>query len=100
MDWAELVYANNSEQDIRDLYNAANVVTRDQLTGGEDKIRLSGQMPDRHAVGGRKQGLCSAIPAMWHKFRSISSRVPRGRVGSVPGRPKDVEFRPLGGHGS
>jgi mannan endo-1,4-beta-mannosidase len=33
MAWAELVYANNSEQDIRDLYNAANVVTRDQLTG-------------------------------------------------------------------
>jgi mannan endo-1,4-beta-mannosidase len=33
MAWAELVYANNSEQDIWDLYNAANVVTRDQLTG-------------------------------------------------------------------
>jgi mannan endo-1,4-beta-mannosidase len=31
MAWSELVYRENSEQDIRDLYNAANILTRDEL---------------------------------------------------------------------
>ena len=38
MAWAELVFSDggritNSVQQIQDLYNAANVITRDQLPG-------------------------------------------------------------------
>lgn len=33
MAWAELVYEKNSEPEIRDLYNAADILTRDELPG-------------------------------------------------------------------
>jgi mannan endo-1,4-beta-mannosidase len=33
MAWAELVQSGNSVQQIQDLYNAANVITRDQMPG-------------------------------------------------------------------
>jgi hypothetical protein len=34
MAWAELVKSGNSVQQIQDLYNAANVITLDQMPGG------------------------------------------------------------------
>lgn len=33
MGWAELVKEKNSEQEMRDIYNAANILTRDELPG-------------------------------------------------------------------
>jgi len=33
MGWSELVYSNNSDQDIRDVYDSANVVSDHPLGG-------------------------------------------------------------------